>query len=144
MPKSPSALTTMWGCAILGGRRGEGGRSSEESEKGGCFTVPRKIEKGGSSQSSVSPIWVAGELTRSSSRNSRWDLRFGERRCGFNTKHQSTINSRIFCEPDYTLAGVSSAPGNGRYWRVLQALKFCAEKQGFPAGCVPVSAYGGR
>jgi len=42
MPKSPSALTTMWGGAILEGRRGGAGEAEEESEKGGCFTVPRE------------------------------------------------------------------------------------------------------
>ena len=33
---------------------------------------------------------LRGELTRGLSRNSRWDLGYGERRCGFDTKHQST------------------------------------------------------
>ena len=33
---------------------------------------------------------LRGELTRSLSRNSRWDLGYGERRCGFDAKHQST------------------------------------------------------
>ena len=36
----------------------------------------------------------ATELIRSLSRNSSWELGYGERRCGFNTKHQSTKASK--------------------------------------------------
>jgi hypothetical protein len=36
------------------------------------------------------PDGASKELTRSLSRNSSWELGYGERRCGFNTKHQST------------------------------------------------------
>ena len=76
MPESPSALTTMWGCAILGGRRGEGGRSSA------AVTIKTSTQG--------RPDGASKQLTRSLSRNSSWELGYGERRCGFNTKHQST------------------------------------------------------
>jgi hypothetical protein len=36
------------------------------------------------------PDGASKQLTRSLSRNSSWELGYGEPRCGFNTKHQST------------------------------------------------------
>ena len=38
----------------------------------------------------LAPMARTGELTRSLSRNSSWELGYGERRCGFNTKLRST------------------------------------------------------
>ena len=41
------------------------------------------------------PDGASKELTRSLSRDSSWELGYGERRCGFNEKHQSTTMGRV-------------------------------------------------
>ena len=52
--------------------------------KDGSASVPKN------GQISQPAHWVAGELNRSLSRSSTRNLEYGGRRCGFNTKHQST------------------------------------------------------
>jgi len=45
------------------------------------------------------------QLTRSLSRNSSWELGYWERRCGFNTMHQSTFNSKRSVTDNFQLSG---------------------------------------
>ena len=54
-----------------------------ENRQGGCFTSPRQANIG-------RPAGASKELIRTLSRNATANLEYGERRCWFNTKHQST------------------------------------------------------
>ena len=69
-------------------REGSGGRGAWTSDAPHPHHKKRKGGEG-SNKTRLVPLARTGELTRSLFRNSRWDLGYGERRCGFNTKHQS-------------------------------------------------------
>ena len=71
---------------LYGGRRGgwgdQRGRRDQDKKRGGALLHHEKPKRGGSNKTRLVPM--------ARTRNSSWELGYGERRCGFNTKHQST------------------------------------------------------